>query len=84
MEVRSQYERALGQVVRLCKGLNVNPKNVDFIRCKNSDVEDFFIVHYKNGSNQRDFETKTYFKEKISWVAELVKKENIDHMLKGT
>lgn len=84
MEVRSQYEKALGQVVRLCKGLNVNPKNLDFIRCKNSDVEDFFIVHYKNGSNQRDFETKTYFKEKISWIAELVKKENIDHILKGT
>lgn len=84
MEVRSQYEKALGQVVRLCKGLNVNPKNVDFIRCKNGDIEDFFIVHYKNGSNQRDFETKTYFKEKIGWIAELVKKENVDHILKGT
>lgn len=71
-EILKNYEFAIARLVKLCEKFELNPKNVDFIRTKHRNAEEFFVLHYKNGSNPRNFEDRQYFDTKFRWCEAVV------------
>lgn len=74
--IRKNYELAIGKAIEYCKDLNLNPRNIDLIHKKHESEINFIVLHYKNGSNPRDFQDKKYSKIKLEWcLAKLNNKE---------
>lgn len=76
-QIIMNYERSLSAAVKFCKGLNLDPKNIDLIFRKHKFDNDFFVLHYKNGSNPRNFEDRKYSKSKLEWCKSIVLNEEL-------
>jgi hypothetical protein len=48
------------------------PEHIDFIKCYNKKIEDFFIFHYKSGSNYLNFQDNNYNKLKTNALKKLI------------
>jgi hypothetical protein len=66
-QIIQNYEKSVAAAINYCKNLSLDPKNVDLILPKHSYAGNFLVLHYKNGSNPRDFEDKRYSNVKLDW-----------------
>jgi hypothetical protein len=71
-QIRENYQEAIRKAVEYCKDLNLSPRNIDLIHKKHEDEVNYFVLHYKNASNPRDFQDKKYSEEKYQWCLDKV------------
>jgi hypothetical protein len=71
-----EYVQLFRNNLSLVIGANFSPINIDLIQISRPSLTSLFpipfLIHYKNSSNPRNFDSKTYRESKMNWLQGIV------------